>query len=362
MVKHKITMLVILTLVVAVVSFLGCAPRETPTWNSGTSNEGSGGYVVNLGAARMVDKYMSEKLTYVSVPTGGSSASVQLFGKGTGEIDVCYPNNIGAFKAYRKMAPFEEMKWFPYQGWYHLSSSQSIAVLANRDDINSYSDLIGKKLYPSARGMSSFDIFQDYFTMMGIWDQIDVTEVGQAEVADALNMGIIDAVGFSVISYASFVPWFKDVDARCELKIINPTPEEAALIEKTPGYGFGFDVPVGAPFTQQIDADECYGVYAMWGMMFAPYLDANLLYEMLVMLEEHTDEWVEMAPAASLVKEKGFAKLSAQGIGSVPDVPVHPGAAKWLKERGLWQDEWIIGEKIELSEAGMEKMWSLYGK
>ena len=172
MVKHKITMLVILALVITVVSFLGCAPAKAVIWNSGTSNEGSGGYVVNLGAARMVDKYMPEKLTYVSVPTGGSTASVQLYGKGTGEIQVCYPNNIGVYKAYRKIAPYEEMKWLPYQGWYHLSAGMQIVTLADRDDINSYSDLIGKKFYPSARGMSSFDIYNDYFVQMGIWDQM----------------------------------------------------------------------------------------------------------------------------------------------------------------------------------------------
>jgi hypothetical protein len=32
------------------------------------------------------------------------------------------------------------------------------------------------------------------------------------------------------------------------------------------------------------------------------------------------------------------------GIRANPDVPVHAGMARFLEERGAWEDDWIIAE------------------
>jgi TRAP-type uncharacterized transport system substrate-binding protein len=358
-VKHKIVMLFMAALVVTMLVVAGCRPAGQVTWNSGTSNEGSGGYVANLGIARLVSKYMTG-LNYVSVPTGGSTQSVNLFGTGSGEIDACYPANVSLYKAYRKIAPHADVKWLPYQWLYFLSGDQMLVVKKDNTTIKSWSDLAGKKFYGSARGMTSFDIYQDVFTHMGIWDKMDVKEVAQSEVGDALSMGIVDAVGVSGLSLNTLLPWGKDMETRVDIKVINPTPAEEKVISEVKGLSPNWNVKLSA-FAKDPGVSKVFSVSALWGPALAPYLDADLAYQVLKVLDEHTDEWFELAPGVGLVVDNTLAGAMVLGINSNPDIPVHPSTAKFLKEKGLWQNEWKIGEKIELSAAGMQKEWDLYG-
>jgi hypothetical protein len=65
------------------------------------------------------------------------------------------------------------------------------------------------------------------------------------------------------------------------------------------------------------------------------------------------------AGAADLIKlDPGFGPLGADfagfqvlGIKSIPEVPVHPGLAKYLKEKGLWDSSWKIATKETIKAA-----------
>jgi hypothetical protein len=39
---------------------------------------------------------------------------------------------------------------------------------------------------------------------------------------------------------------------------------------------------------------------------------------------------------------KDFAGMQAQGINANPDIPVHPGLARFLKEHKAWNDKWKV--------------------
>ena len=52
---------------------------------------------------------------------------------------------------------------------------------------------------------------------------------------------------------------------------------------------------------------------------------------------------------------KDFAGFQVRGIQSIPEVPVHPGLAKYLKEKGLWDPAWVIATK-ETIKAAIEAM------
>jgi TRAP-type uncharacterized transport system substrate-binding protein len=37
--------------------------------------------------------------------------------------------------------------------------------------------------------------------------------------------------------------------------------------------------------------------------------------------------------------------MQVKAIERIPEIPVHPGLAKYLQERGVWQKEWKIGKE-----------------
>jgi len=52
---------------------------------------------------------------------------------------------------------------------------------------------------------------------------------------------------------------------------------------------------------------------------------------------------------------KDFAGFQVLGIRSIPEVPVHPGLARYLKEKGLWDPAWKIATKGTI-DAAVEAM------
>ena len=100
---------------------------------------------------------------------------------------------------------------------------------------------------------------------------------------------------------------------------------------------------------------ELYGVPFFFGYHHGLNFPAEDIYRALKAFE---------AEAAALVKlDPGFGPLAAdlagfqvQGIKSIPEVPVHPGLAKYLKEKGLWDSSWKIAtdETIKAAIAEMK--------
>ena len=45
------------------------------------------------------------------------------------------------------------------------------------------------------------------------------------------------------------------------------------------------------------------------------------------------------------------AGFQVKGIQSIPEMPVHPGLAKYLKEKGLWNSSWTIATKGTIQAA-----------
>jgi len=64
------------------------------------------------------------------------------------------------------------------------------------------------------------------------------------------------------------------------------------------------------------------------------------VYEMLNITEKHAAELASTDPTfAQIAKDmKGFQKRGVQS--SVDLVPIHPGLAKWMREKGVWDPEW----------------------
>jgi TRAP-type uncharacterized transport system substrate-binding protein len=41
---------------------------------------------------------------------------------------------------------------------------------------------------------------------------------------------------------------------------------------------------------------------------------------------------------------KDFVGMQVQGVNANPDIPVHPGLARFLKEKKAWNDKWKIAK------------------
>ncbi|MGB9699277.1 MAG: TAXI family TRAP transporter solute-binding subunit [Thermodesulfobacteriota bacterium] len=316
--------------------------RKTVRW--GSSKAGSAGYVVLFGVAKVINDRAPE-LYIEAVPTGGSIASQRMMAKG--ELDGAYSGTWNLLDMYMNRGPYEKSPYppqaiKPYQTWYSYLTKQFVITKSDRADIKNWRDLVGKKVCVPLPGASIFEVPKAAFSAMGIWDKIKVVDLAFTAIPDALNMGTIDAV----VGYANgdvLIPWMAEVDSRCKIKVVNPTPEDQKIVKKVPGY-ITASMETKKVFSQDVGVAQAFTIADHYGFHIGRNLSLAHGYKLFKILIENAKE-IEKIHAMMIDYARDPLGMQVRAIGSIPNIPVHPGVAKYLKEKGLWQKEWIVGEE-----------------
>jgi TRAP-type uncharacterized transport system substrate-binding protein len=138
------------------------------------------------------------------------------------------------------------------------------------------------------------------------------------------------------------------LDVASPLHGVNPTPDQ---IQKLTAAGFTpAKIDMKKAYTRDLGVPELYGVPFYFGYHHGLNFPAEDIYRALKVFE---------AEAAALPKldagfgplAQDFAGFQVRGIQSIPEVPVHPGLAKYLKEKGLWDSSWKIATEATIKAA-----------
>lgn len=310
----------------------------------GTSKEGTAAYASGVGLSASVKKRI-DNISMEAVPTPGSTASVKIFAKNG--LDMAYASTWTLKDAYKNTGPFAKkpINRKPLQGLYWLTADWFVVVKADRNDINSLSDLKGKKFFPMIAGSGIYDVYRYVFSELGIWKKIKTRQIGSMEAADALQMGTLDALGaYSTNRGQNTVSWMRNVDSRLKIKVVGPSPEEKNAIEKINGVSCGdLTKKWMRPANQKNNPGKLWGWSVHYGFHPGKDMPTEAFYKVY-------KNWIEnctadLAPVNAILKSFSVDPISVQlrGIQEAKDIPVHPGAAKYLKEKGLWQENWIVG-------------------
>jgi TRAP-type uncharacterized transport system substrate-binding protein len=68
----------------------------------------------------------------------------------------------------------------------------------------------------------------------------------------------------------------------------------------------------------------------------------EVVYRLVSAVHKEKDNLVKV-DAGFTPMAKDFIGMQAAGINANPQIPVHPGLAKFLKEHKAWSDKWKIG-------------------
>jgi uncharacterized protein len=311
-----------------------------------TSKEGTAGYTMGVGLAASVKRNL-KTVSMEALPTPGSTASVKILAKRGADLTMASTwtlkdayNNTGAFEK----TPITRR---PLQGWYYTTVNWVLITKKDRNDINSINDLVGKKFFPFVAGSGIFDVYRYVFKKMGIWDKMKIRQVGPMEASDALQMGTVDVLGaYTVQGGASTVSWVRNVDARIGIKVVLPQPEEKKIINPIPGITSGtISNKWMSPKNQKNNPSELWSWTLHYGYHPAPDISTDVMYNIYKLWIEKADS--ELKDISSTLKFYALGNpidYQVNGIAEAKGIPVHPGVAKYLKEKGLWKDEWVIGQ------------------
>jgi uncharacterized protein len=327
----------------------GSAAANKKMWRMGTANPGSYGYRIAGFLSDVLRKGLPDYDVTV-YPFATTTANIKGFL--VGNLETAYSAEPGLRKLYAFAKPFKgfepNVKQMTVQSfWSYTMETHILTLPKNKDKFRSWTDLNGKKIYMTKSGyMNNINIHRAMEDVCGL--DIKHVEIDMSKAADALRAGTIDATAAYTTSLVSLAGWLKVLEVASPLQGVNPTPEQ---IKKLTAAGFTpAKINLKKAYTKDMGVDELYGVPFYFGYHHSLNFPAEDVYRVLKALEIESPELAKLdAGFGPLAKD--FAGFQVKGIQSIPEMPVHPGLAKYLKEKGLWNSSWIIATEETIKAA-----------
>ena len=285
----------------------------------GTGSTGGTDNVVIEALSSVVNSNSSMK-TSTSTTSGGAEIIYLIQ---SGDLQGGYTGTIDLVNALNGAAPFAEAipEEYMLQGFGFVTWALPVVVL-DSSDIKTYEDLEGRHLGLPPAASSTTAVLNLVLDAYGLTGKVTIDYFTWSEGYTALKDGRIDAF---VGSYANGAPisGIIEIEATNPIRCLNMSEEVAEAVKaKNPGVG-----------ARTLTNAECATI-AEGETVLAP---ANSVEAVAVGVSH-----LEHVEALQNISTYFDAFLEVAAGVCVETVPFHPGAAKALKEAGLWQDSFIV--------------------
>ncbi|MGE0565622.1 MAG: TAXI family TRAP transporter solute-binding subunit [Pseudolabrys sp.] len=310
--------------------------RKSIRW--ATSSVDSYGYKVAAAMTKIVEEALGGQYTVTVNPYPSTTGAMKAAMGGDGEIG--YTADVGMTQLYGGEGGFKNYE--PSKGklvhtWYAYPMESFMAVPASKaGDFKCLKDLNGKPTFFTPAGFMNWLNFQRMYKALGY--EFKHVQIDPKTQSDALQAGTVAGSVAYTTAGRSLAPYWKETDVRMDVKVINPCPDE---IEKLKAAGLGVSEVSPKVFSKSVGVDSIKGVPILFGYNVRADMPEDVVYKMLKGIYENRDKLAAADPGFSPMA-KDFVGMQAAGINANPDIPVHPGLAKFLKEQKAWNDKWKI--------------------
>jgi TRAP transporter TAXI family solute receptor len=322
---------------VAVVAFAGHPAWAQKDIKWGTSQVGSAGHKAQVLLGDVLNREMTKYRISV-LPTAGAVPTVK--GYAVGEFDAFYGSDVSFFEVADDSGRFKgfkaQMKRMPVQSFWAYTIDPGLGIrFSDKDKIKKWGDLTGKRVYTGPlvfdnrlhleRAMAALGVKHQYI-------QVDLSTVGSQ-----LASGSLDAMIIYTSAQSTPVPFLAEASLSVDWMALNPSAEEKAAL-KAKNFPL-VDLP-SSVFKRDTHTPTVTVTPLLFG--FHPGMDipGDDVYQMLKILEAKAPEMAKADESFSQIA-KDFTGMQKLGVeSSIEYVPVHPGLAKYMKEKGIWNAAW----------------------
>jgi hypothetical protein len=311
--------------------------RKSLRW--ATSAVGSYGYQIAASMTRIVEEALGGEYTVTVQPYTSPTVAMKAVMDGNGEIAYTadigmtqFHQRVGGFKDYKPRMPEIAHTWYAYP----MESMLAVAA-AKAAEFKCWRDFSGKPVFYTNAGFMNWLNWQRIYKALGY--DFKHVQIDLKSNADALQSGTIVGSATYTTAGRSLAAYWKETEIRMDIKVVNPCPEEVAKI-KAAGLAV-VDIDAKQAFTKDVGAPTLQGVPILFGYNVGTNISEDVVYKMLSAFYKNRSKLAESEPGFTPMA-KDFVGMQLQGINANPDVPVHPGLAKFLKEHKAWNDKWKI--------------------
>jgi TRAP transporter TAXI family solute receptor len=303
----------------------------------GSSPVGTAGHKALVSLANLLNKEMPKYRISV-LPTAGAIATVK--GYATKELE----GNYGSDVAFQELATdsgrfkgFKERIQRPLvQSFWSNTIEVGLAVhVRNKDKIKKWGDLAGKRVFTGPLPFDTRAHTERGLSAVGV--KFNYVQVDLATVGSQLESGALDAMSIYTGAESSPPPWLAEASLAADWAVLNPSPEEIGEMKKK-----GLSAVEVSPkaFNRDVHGDKVVELPFFYSFNVGLEVPEADVYQMLTIIEKNAGELAKVDPTFSQIAKdmKGFQKRGV--TSSVDFVPIHPGLAKWMREKGVWDAKW----------------------
>jgi len=313
--------------------------RKSIRW--ATSSTGSYGYKVAASMVKILEDALGGQYVVTENPYPSTTGAMKATMDGNAEIG--YTADVGITPLYAGEGAFKDYK--PAKGlmvhtWYAYPMESFMATHASRaDQFKSWGDFSGKPVFFTPAGYMNWLNFRRIFKALGY--EFNHVQIGEAAQADSLQSGtIVGAVAYTTAG-RSLSSYWRETELRTDIKVINPSPDE---IKKLKAANLApVEIDPAKAFSKDVGVKTILGVPLLFGYNVLADMPEDVVYKMLGAFYKQREGLAKIDPGFTPMA-RDFVGMQVDGIKANPDVPVHVGLAKFLKEHKAWDDQWKIAK------------------
>jgi TRAP-type uncharacterized transport system substrate-binding protein len=273
------------------------------------------------------------------LPTPGAITTVK--GYATHEYDGMYGSDIGFHEFATDTNRFKgfkaRVKRQPMQSFWSNTIEVSLAVHArNKDKYKKWADLKGKRVFT---GPLPFDVRAHLERGLSVLDvKFTYVQIDLAAAGSQLESGAIDAMNIYTGAEKTPPPWLAEASLATDWAALNPSPDEIATL-RTKGLSAVEVSPT--VYKRNVHVDKVVELPFFYGFhVGVEVMPTDDLYRFLKIVEANAATLAKSDPTFSQIAENmaGFQKRGVEASAEL--VPIHPGLAKYMREKGVWDKKW----------------------
>jgi hypothetical protein len=332
MLKRALAMLAV---VVAASASTSAFAQKDLKW--AISPVGSSGHKALVVLADLLNKQMPEYRIAV-LPTPGAIVTIKGFAMG--DYDGFYGSDIAFHELATDTNRFRgfkaQMKRQPVQSFWGFTLEVGLAVHSrDKDKIKKWGDLTGKRVFT---GPLPFDVrahLERGMNALGV--KFQYVNVDLSAAGSQLQSGSIDAMNIYTSAESVPPPWLAEASLAADWAALNPAPDELAGLKQ-----FGFPVTEVSPsvFKRDVHVAKVTLLPFFYGFHVGLDVPDSDVHKMLTIIEKNVADLAK-ADTSYVQIAKNMAGMQRRGVeASAELVPIHPGLARYMREKGVWDAKW----------------------
>jgi TRAP-type uncharacterized transport system substrate-binding protein len=302
----------------------------------GTSQVGSVGHRSLVNLTQMLNREMKD-YRFTVQPTPGAIITVK--GYATGEFEGFYGADIAFYELANDLNRFKgfkaSMKREPVQSFWTYTVEVGAGIHSrDKGKIKQWRDLSTQRVFTGPRPWDVRAQLERAFGALGV--KHEYLEVDISTAGSLLEQGRISGFIIYTNAEATTAPWITEAGLAADWTVLNPSKDEADLLRDA---GFR-TVEVDAGILKKDAPGKAVVLPFYYGFHVGLEVPADDVYRMLTAIEKNIAELTEADKGFSQIKDD-MKGMQRRGVESSADlVPIHPGLARYMREKGVWNAKW----------------------